>query len=231
MNKILLFTILAVILLSVSFTSVSASPESEQKLMDKIKSLEKKIKDLLSESAKIKKENYKLKSENAKVKDENAKLKSENTNLKSENANLKTSSTKYTSPPESTQSTTPKESTQSTTTKDNLSKSSLYSQAVEWNYKDMQRNPEKYQGKVIAVTGIVYGVKWSMTDDYNYYPNYYDMITPDGLVVGSSFFFLVYDGILLADDKISVVGYVEGYITDWGDPKPIIKVAYLEFID
>ena len=205
--------------------------------MDKIKSLEKKIKDLLSESAKIKKENYKLKSENAKVKDENAKLKSENakvkdenaklksenTNLKSENANLKTSST---------QSTTPKESTQSTTTKDNLSKSSLYSQAVEWNYKDMQRNPEKYQGKVIAVTGKVYGMKWPMTDEDNYYyPNYYDMITPDGLVVGSSFFFLVYDGILLTDDKISVVGYVEGYITDWGDPKPIIKVAYLEFID
>ena len=226
MNKILLFTILAVILLSVSFTSVSASPESEQKLMDKIKSLEKKIKDLLSESAKIKKENYKLKSENAKVKDENAKLKSENTNLKSENANLKTSST---------QSTTPKESTQSTTTKDNLSKSSLYSQAVEWNYKDMQRNPEKYQGKVIAVTGKVYPVKWLMIDEDNYYyPNYYDIITPEG-VISSYFFdrmlFLVYDGILLADDKISVVGYVEGYHTDEGDPIPIIKVAYLEFID
>ena len=222
MNKILLFTILAVILLSVSFTSVSASPESEQKLMDKIKSLEKKIKDLLSESAKIKKENYKLKSENAKVKDENAKLKSENTNLKSENANLKTSST---------QSTTPKESTQSTTTKDNLSKSPLYSQAVEWNYKDMQRNPEKYQGKVIAVTGKVFSLKWSMTDEDNYYyPNYYDMITPDGLVTGN-FMLLVYDGILLTDDRISVVGYVEGYNMDWGDPKPIIKVAYLEFID
>ena len=204
--------------------------------MDKIKSLEKKIKDLLSESAKIKKENYKLKSENAKVKDENAKLKSENakvkdenaklksenTNLKSENANLKTSST---------QSTTPKESTQSTTTKDNLSKSSLYSQAVEWNYKDMQRNPEKYQGKVIAVTGKVFFLKWSMTDEDNYYyPNYYDIITPDGLVT-DNFMLLVYDGILLTDDRISLVGYVEGYDMDFGDPRPIIKVAYLEFID
>ena len=223
MNKIILFTILSVILLSVSFTSVSASPESEQKLMDKIKSLEKKIKDLLSESAKIKKENYKLKSENAKVKDENAKLKSENAKVKDENANLKTSST---------QSTTPKESTQSTTTKDNLSKSSLYSQAVEWNYKDMQRNPEKYQGKVIAVTGKVFFLKWSMTDEDNYYyPNYYDIIIPDGLVVAPSFMLLVYDGILLTDDRISLVGYVEGYYMDFGDPAPIIKVAYLEFID
>ena len=215
MNKILLFTILAVILLSVSFTSVSAlSPENEKKLNDKLKSLEKKINELVAE-------NTKLKSESNKSKSENFKLKNENTKLKSENTKLKTSSTKYTSPPESTKSTTPK---------DNLSKSPLYSQAVEWNYKDMLRNPEKYQGKVIAVTGKVSAVKWPTDEDNYYYPNYYDIITPEG-VISSYLFFLVYDGILLTDDKISVVGYVEGYNMDMGDPTPIIKVAYLEFID
>ena len=85
MNKILLFTILAVILLSVSFTSVSAlSPENEKKLNDKLKSLEKKIKELVAENTKLKSENTKLKSENTKLKSENTKLKSENTKLKSE---------------------------------------------------------------------------------------------------------------------------------------------------
>ena len=159
MNKILLFTILAVILLSVSFTSVSAlSPENEKKLNDKLKSLEKKINELVAE-------NTKLKSESNKSKSENFKLKNENTKLKSENTKLKTSSTKYTSPPESTKYTSPPESTKSTTPKDNLSKSPLYSQAVEWNYKDMLRNPEKYQGKVIAVTGKVFSLKEGMSDD------------------------------------------------------------------
>ena len=62
LNKILLFSILAVILLSVSFTSVSAlSPENEKKLNDKLKSLELKIKDLLAENTKLKTENTKLK--------------------------------------------------------------------------------------------------------------------------------------------------------------------------
>ena len=61
MNKILVFTILAVILLSVSFTSISASPETEQKLIKKIKVFEIKIKNLLAENTKLKTENTKLK--------------------------------------------------------------------------------------------------------------------------------------------------------------------------
>ena len=81
MNKIILFSILAVILLSVSFTSISASPETEQKLTEKIKTLEKKIKNLLVEITKLKTENNKLKAENDKLKAEN-KLKTENTKLK-----------------------------------------------------------------------------------------------------------------------------------------------------
>ena len=76
MNKIILVTILTVILLTVSFTSVSAlSPENEKKLNDKIKSLEKKIKDLFAENTKFKIENTKLKTENTKLKPENTKLK------------------------------------------------------------------------------------------------------------------------------------------------------------
>ncbi len=60
-------SIVIVILLSVSFTSISASPETEQKLNDKIKSLEKKIKDLLAKNTKLKTENTKLKTENIKL--------------------------------------------------------------------------------------------------------------------------------------------------------------------
>ncbi|MSS86566.1 MAG: cell division protein ZapB, partial [Nitrosopumilus sp.] len=78
-----LFTILAVILLSVSFTSVSAlSPENEKKLNDKLKSLELKIKELVAENTKLKSENAKVKSEITKLKTENTKLKTENTKLK-----------------------------------------------------------------------------------------------------------------------------------------------------
>ena len=69
MNKIILFSILAVILLNVSFTSISAlSPENEQKLNDKLKSLEKQIKELIAENTKLKTENTKLKTENTKLK-------------------------------------------------------------------------------------------------------------------------------------------------------------------
>ena len=88
MNKIILFSILAVILLSVSFTSVSAlTPENEQKLIDKIKSLEKKIKDLFAENTKLKTENTKLKTENTKLKTE--KLKPDTVKAKAENSQPK----------------------------------------------------------------------------------------------------------------------------------------------
>ena len=61
MNKILIVSILAVILLGVSYTSVSAlSPENEKKLNDKNKALEKQIKDLVAENTKLKTENTKL---------------------------------------------------------------------------------------------------------------------------------------------------------------------------
>ena len=79
MRKIILVTLLTVILLTVSFTSVSAlSPENEQKLNDKIKSLEKKIKDLFAENTKLKNDIVKLKTENTKLKTENTKLKTDN---------------------------------------------------------------------------------------------------------------------------------------------------------
>lgn len=85
MNKILVISILAIILLSVSFTSISAlSPENELKLNDKIKSLEKKIKDLFAENTKLKNDIVKLKTENTKLKSENTKLKSENAQSKSQ---------------------------------------------------------------------------------------------------------------------------------------------------
>ena len=59
--------ILSVVLLSVSFTSISAlSPENE--LNDKIKSLEKKIKELLAENTKLKNDIVKLKTENSQPK-------------------------------------------------------------------------------------------------------------------------------------------------------------------
>jgi hypothetical protein len=67
LNKIIIFSILAVILLSVSFTSISASPETEQKLIDKIKTLEKKITGLLAENTKLKTENTKLKTKQSDV--------------------------------------------------------------------------------------------------------------------------------------------------------------------
>ena len=88
MNKILVISILAVILLGVSFTSISAlTPENEQKLNDKIKSLEKKIKDLLAENTKLKTENTKLKTENTKLKTE--KLKTDTIKAKAENSQPK----------------------------------------------------------------------------------------------------------------------------------------------
>ena len=69
MKKILVISILAVILLSVSFTSISAlTPENEQKLNDKIKSLEKKVKDFFAENTKLKNDIVKLKTENTKLK-------------------------------------------------------------------------------------------------------------------------------------------------------------------
>lgn len=71
MKKIIVISILAVVLLSVSFTSISAtSPENE--LNDKIKSLEKKIKELLAENTKLKTENTKLKSDIVKLKTESS---------------------------------------------------------------------------------------------------------------------------------------------------------------
>lgn len=73
MKKIIVISILAVVLLSVSFTSISAlTPENEQKLNDKIKSLEKKIKELLVENTKLKTENTKLKTDIVKLKTENS---------------------------------------------------------------------------------------------------------------------------------------------------------------
>jgi regulator of replication initiation timing len=81
LNKILVISILAVILLSVSFTSISAlTPENEQKLNDKIKSLEKKIKNLFAENTKLKTENTKLKTE--KLKTDTVKAKAENSQPK-----------------------------------------------------------------------------------------------------------------------------------------------------
>ena len=69
MKKILVISILAIVLLSVSFTSISAlNPENELKLNDKIKSLEKKIKELLADNTKLKAENTKLKAENSQSK-------------------------------------------------------------------------------------------------------------------------------------------------------------------
>ena len=74
MKKIIIISILAVALLSVSFTSISAlSPENE--LNDKIKSLEKKIKELLAENTKLKTENTKLKNDIVKLKTENSQAK------------------------------------------------------------------------------------------------------------------------------------------------------------
>ena len=126
MNKILLFTILAVILLSVSFTSVSAlSPENEKKLNDKLKSLELKIKELVAE-------NTKLKSENAKVKMENIKLKTPPVN------------TTPKTPPVDTTPKTPPQIGPNTADIDALKKLQQkdYSKITRWDFKNSRLNIE-----------------------------------------------------------------------------------------